>query len=346
MQVRFGILWSLAALSSIVVGVQAADPQYSKAGEIHIGGPGTFDYLNFDPATKRLYVTHGTEVVVIDTATKTIVGRIADTPGVHGIAIAPGNRGFTSNGRENRVSIVDLSTLATLSKVETGANPDAILYEPQRKEVYAFNHSGASATVIDAASGKVTATISLGGAVETGQSDAVLKRVYVNIEDQDNVDVIDTSNHTVIAHWPIAPASSGTGMAIDQTTHRLFVGGGKALVMMDAASGKVLSNVPICNGTDATWFDPGTKMVFASCSDGHITIAHEDSPTLLRPVGTIDTARGARTMTLDPATHTVYTAAQNFQPVDPNAAPPPAGGRARGPAPIPDTLHVLIYGAK
>ena len=212
--------------------------------------------------------------------------------------------------------------------------------------MYAFNHSGASATVIDAASEKVVATVPLGGAVETGQSDGSLGRVYVNVEDQDNVDVIDTSNHTVIAHWPIAPASSGTGMAIDPATHRLFVGGGKALVMMDAATGNVLSNVPICNGTDATWFDPGTKMVFVSCSDGHITMAHEDRPTQLRLVGTIDTARGARTMALDPRTHTIYTAAQDFQPVDLNAAPPPTGGRARGPAPIPDTLHVLIYGAK
>jgi DNA-binding beta-propeller fold protein YncE len=346
MRVHSSILWALAGCCAVVGGLRAADPQYSKTGEIHIGGAGAFDYLNFDPATKRLYITHGTEVVVIDTAKNTIVGRIADTPGVHGIAIAPGNRGFTSNGRENRVSIVDLDKLTTLSKVETGMNPDAILYEPQKKEVYAFNHSGASATVIDAASGKVVATVPLGGAVETGQSDASLGRVYVNVEDQDNVDVIDTSNHTVVAHWPIAPASSGTGMAIDPASHRLFVGGGKALVMMDAASGKVLSNIPICNGTDSTWFDPGTKMIFVSCSDGHITIAHEDSPSQLRAVGTIETARGAKTMALDPRTHTIYTVAQDYQAVDPNTPPPAAGGRARGPAPIPDTLHVLIYAAK
>jgi DNA-binding beta-propeller fold protein YncE len=346
MRVHSSLLWGLAACCAIVSGIRAADPQYSKSGEIHIGGAGAFDYLNFDPATRRLYVTHGTEVVVIDTAKNTIVGRIADTPGVHGIAIAPGNRGFTSNGRENRVSIVDLDKLATISKVDTGRNPDAILYEPQKKEIYAFNHSGASATVIDATSGKVVATVPLGGAVETGQSDASLGRVYVNVEDQDNVDVIDTSNHTVIAHWPIAPASAGTGMAIDPSTHRLFVGGDKALVMMDAASGKVLSNVPICNGTDSTWFDPGTKMVFASCGDGHITVAHEDSPSQLRAVGTINTARGAKTMALDPKTHTIYTAAQDYQPVAANAPAPPAGGRGRGTAPVPDTLHVLIFAAK
>jgi DNA-binding beta-propeller fold protein YncE len=345
MRIRSSAMWVVAACVTVGAGLRAADPQYGKTGDIHIGGAGAFDYLNFDPATKRLYVTHGTEVVVIDTTTKTIVGRIADTPGVHGIAIAPGNRGFTSNGRENRVSIVDLDKLVTLDKVATGTNPDAILYEPQKKEVYAFNHSAASATVIDATSGKVVATIQLGGAVETGQSDASLGRVYVNVEDQDTIDVIDTSNHTVIAHWPIAPASSGTGMAVDPATHRLFVGGGKALVMIDAASGKVLSSTPICNGTDSTWFDAGTKMVFVSCSDGHITIAHEDTPSQLRAVGTIDTARGAKTMALDPQTHTIYTAAQDYQPVDPNASVP-SGGRARGPAPVPDTLHVLIFSPK
>jgi YVTN family beta-propeller protein len=346
MRIRYGVMWVVAVFVSVGVGIWAADPQYAKAGEIHIGGAGAFDYLNFDPSTKRLYVTHGTEVVVIDTTTNTIVGRIADTPGVHGIAIAPGNRGFTSNGRENRVSIVDLDKLVTLSKVDTGTNPDAILYEPQKKEIYAFNHSAASATVIDATTGKVVATIPLGGAVETGQSDGSLGRVYVNVEDQDTVDVIDTSNHTVIAHWPIAPASSGTGMAIDQASHRLFVGGDKALVMIDASSGKVLSSTPICNGTDSTWFDAGTKMVFASCSDGHITIAREDTPSQLRAVGTIDTARGAKTMALDPTTHTIYTVAQDYQAVAPNATPNPTGGRARGPAPIPDTLHVLVYRLK
>jgi len=170
MRVHSSLLWGLTACCAVVAGLRAADPQYSKTGEIQIGGSGAFDYLNFDPATGRLYVTHGTEVVVIDTAKNSIVGRIADTPGVHGIAIAPANRGFTSNGRENMVSIVDLDKLTTLSKVETGRNPDAILYEPQKKEVYAFNHSGASATVIDATNGKVVATVQLGGAVETGQS--------------------------------------------------------------------------------------------------------------------------------------------------------------------------------
>jgi YVTN family beta-propeller protein len=340
------VLWVLAALIAVGAGVRAADAPFAKVAEIHIGGAGAFDYLTVDPSAKRLYVSHGTEVVVIDLSNNTIAGRIADTPGVHGVAVAPGGRLFTSNGRGNQVSIVDAKTLQTLSKVDTGRNPDAIMYEPGRKEVYAFNHTGSSATVIDAASGKVTATVPLEGAIETGAADPSLGKVYVNVEDKDEVMVIDTATHTVSAKWPIAPADGGTGMAIDPATHRVFVGGGKFLVMLDGQTGKVVANVPICDGTDATGYDSGTKNIFVSCSDGHITVAHMDSPAKLTLVGAITTARGARTNAVDPTTHRVYVAAQDYQPVNPNAAPPAAGGRGRGPAAVPDSLKVLVYGPK
>ena len=346
MRVRYAIVMGLAALLAIGAGLLAADAPFTKVAEIHVGGAGAFDYLTVDPAAKRLYLSHATEVVVIDLSNNTVIGRIADTPGVHGIAVAPGGRLFTSNGRGNQVSIVDSKTFATLSKVDTGRNPDAIMYEPAKKEVYAFNHTGGSATVIDAASGKVTATVPLEGAVETGAADSSLGKVYVNIEDKDEVMVIDTGTHAVTAKWPIAPAEGGTGMAIDPSTHRVFVGGDKFLVMLDGQSGKVVSNVPICDGTDATSFDPSTKNIFASCSDGHITVAHMDSPAKLTLVGTITTARGARTNAVDPTTHRVYVAAQDYQPVDPNAAPPAGGGRGRGPAAVPDSLKVLVYGPK
>src|SRR5215813_5101098 len=165
----------------------SAQGQYTKVNQIRIGGAGAFDYLTVDSAAKRLYVTHGTEIVVIDTSNDTVVGRIADTPRVHGIAIAPGGRGFTSNGGESKVGIVDLKTLATLSKVETGLNPDAMLYEPSQKEIYALNHTGRSATVIDASDGAVKATIPLSGQAETGQADPDLGRVFVNIEDKNSI---------------------------------------------------------------------------------------------------------------------------------------------------------------
>jgi hypothetical protein len=324
-----------------------AEPQYSKVGDIHIGGAGGFDYLTVDSEAKRLYVTHATEIVVIDTSSNAIVGRIADTPRVHGIAIAPGGRGFTSNGGENKVSIVELKTLSTLSKVETGLNPDAILYEPKQKEIYALNHTGKTATVIGAADGAVKATIPLGGQAETGQADPDLGRVFVNIEDKNTIDVIDIAKHQVIASWPVAPADSPTGMAIDLASHRLFVGGGKSMVMIDARSGRVIASAPICSGTDATAYDPGPHMAFSSCGDGHITAVKVSGDTLA-VVQTIETTRGARTMAIDPATHKIYTAAQMFQPVDPaaSAQTQPAAGRGRGPAPVPDSFHVLVFGIK
>lgn len=333
----------LAALFLAVAASSAvrAAEHYVKVGDIKIGGAGAFDYLTVDPDAHRLYVTHGTEVVVIDIASNAIVGRIAGTPRVHGIVIA-GGRGFTSNGGENKVGIVDLKTLKPVSKVETGANPDAMLSIPSRHEIYVFNHTGKSVTVIDSEAGTAVATIPLSGEAESGQADITLGKVFVNIEDKSAVDVIDIATRTVVATWPVAPAEEPTGMAIDPATHRVFVGGGPSLVMVDASTGKVVASLPICMGTDATWFDAGTKNVFASCGDGHIIVAHEDSPSKLSLVETIATARGARTMALDPRTHRVYTAAQDFGPADPNA-PPPAAGRRGGPPPIPDSFHVLIY---
>jgi YVTN family beta-propeller protein len=325
---------------AVALGLQAADASYVKMAEIKVGGAGAFDYLTVDAPAKRLYLSHATEVVVIDVSTNAVVGRIADTPGVHGVAVAPNGRLFTSNGRENKVSIVDAKTLATISKVATGANPDAITYASKENAIYAFNHTGGSATVIDASSGKVTATVALEGAVESGQADPGLGRVFVNVEDKDEVMVIDSASHTVTAKWPIAPAEGGTGMAIDPASHRVFVGGGKFLVMIDGQSGKVLANVPICNGTDATSFDPATKDIFVSCSDGHMTVAHMDSPAKLSVLTTIETARGARTNALDPTTHRVYLAAQDYQPVASGAA-----NNAR-PTPVPDSLKVLVFSRK
>jgi DNA-binding beta-propeller fold protein YncE len=345
---RVRVMFSAAIIAgalAAVGGALHAQAPYSKVGEIPIGGGPGWDYLTADGAGKRLYVSHTTEIVVIDTGTNAIVGRIADTPGVHGIVIVPElGRGFSTNGREDKVGIIDLKTLQTLSKVDTGKNPDAITYDPKTKEVYAWNHTGHSATAFDAATGKVTATIPLAGSAETGASDPGLGRLFVNIEDKDSIDVIDGAKHEVVDHWPVAPAEGPTGMAIDPASHRLFVGGGKFLVMIDDTTGKVVSSVPICNGTDATFYDPGVKLVFVSCSDGKVTIAHMDSPAKLTVVQTLDTAPRSRTMALDTVTHKIYLAAVKLQPPDPNAAPPAAGQRARGPAAVAESFHVLVFG--
>jgi len=316
---------------------------YHLVTEIPVGGEGGWDYLSIDEGARRLYVSHATKVVVIDIEKNVIAGEIADTPGVHGVALAPElKRGFTSNGRENKSSIVDLATLKTLTKVDTGANPDAMLFEPGRQEVYMFNGRGQSATVFAAGSGQVLATIPLGGKPEFAVADSTAGRVYVNIEDKNEVVAIDTATHAIVAHWPIAPGEEASGLAIDVARHRLFLGcgGTNLMVMMDSATGKVVASVPIGQGVDATAFDPGTQLAFSSNGEGTVTIAREETPDKLTVVQTLATERSARTMTLDPKTHRIYLASAKFEP-QPEVA---AGAPRQRPKMIPGSMKILVYG--
>jgi len=330
---------ALAVVGLFSARTRAAEGPYQLVKDIQIGGEGGWDYLNVDSEAKRLYVSHATKVVVIDTASNEVVGEIADTPGVHGAVAAPSlGRVFTSNGRGNTASIVDARTLKTIGTVETPANPDFIMFEPKQKEVYTFNGGGKSATVIDAASGKVVATIPLGGKPEAGVSDGA-GRVFVNVENLNTIAVIDVATHAVVATWPIAPGEDAAGLAIDTKNHRLFIGAHNSLMlMMDSTTGKVTAQVPIGAGVDATWFDPGTAYAFSSCGDGTITIAHEDSPDKLVVVQALKTERGARTMALDSSTHRIYVAAARYEP-PPDGAPPNAR-----PQIVPNSMHLLVYG--
>jgi DNA-binding beta-propeller fold protein YncE len=314
----------------------AAEP-YRLLKEIPVGGDGGWDYLSMDSAAHRLYVSHATKVVVIDTETDKVVGEIADTPGVHGIAIASAlHRGVTTNGREDKAGLVDLATLKTLSKLDTGKNPDGMIYEPAWKEAYLFNGRGESATVIDVEGGRVVATVPLTGKPEFAASDPQAGRVYVNLEDKNAVAVIDAKKHALVETWPIAPGEEASGMAMDRASHRLFLGcGNKRMVMMDSSSGKVVATVPIGDGVDANAFDPETKLAFASCGDGTVTIAREESPEKLAVVQTLKTERGARTMTLDPATHRIYLASAQFEA--------PAAGSRRGQM-VPGSFKILVFG--
>src|SRR5437660_1425835 len=263
---RHAVAVLLAALAIASGTLRAQEGPYRFARTIAIGGEGGWDYLAVDPQAHRLYVSHATKVVVVDTETNKVVGEIADTPGVHGIALAPElGRGFSSNGSENKVSIVDLKTLKTIQKVATGENPDAILYEPARKEVYAFNGRGKSATVIDAQKGTVIATIPLEGKPEFAQADSKAGKVFVNLEDLNSIKVIDIAKHAVTATWPIAPGESASGMAIDLDNHRLFIGcDNKLMLMIDNTNGAVVYSVPIGEGVDANAFDPAARLAFAS----------------------------------------------------------------------------------
>jgi len=333
----------LPVLFSLTVAVGRADGPYHFIKEIPVGGEGGWDYLSVDSAAHRLYVSHGTEVVVIDLATDQVVGAITNTPGVHGVAVAHDlGLGVTSNGRENKAGIVDLKTLQTLSKVDTAQGPDGMLYEPAQKEAYLFCGRAQAATVVDVKGQRVVATIPLGGRPEFAQADPAAGRVYDNLENKSEVAVIDIKTHTVVTNWPIAPGEEGSGMAIDLKHHRLFIGcgGSKSMVMMDTEDGKVLASVPIGEGVDANAFDPETQLAFASCGDGTTTIAKEEGPDKLTVVQTLTTERGARTMALDPATHKIYLATAKFGP-----APEPANGeRRRRPPMIPGTFKILVYG--
>ena len=306
-------LAALAALGITAMGTictPAADTQYHALKEIPVGGAGSFDYLTADASARRLYVSHGTKVVVIDLEKDSIAGEVSDTPGIHGIAIAPElKRGYTSNGREGKASIFDLETLKTISKVDTGANPDAILYEPSQQEVYTFNGRDNNATVFGAKTGTVVATIPLSGKPEFATAEPAAGRVYCNLENKNEIAVIDIKAHKVIATWPIAPGEEASGMAIDVEHHRLFIGcHNKLMEMIDAASGKVIAGVAIGDEVDANAFDPGAQLAFSSNGDGTVTIAHEDSPEKLTVVQTLKTQQGARTMALDTKTHKIYLA--------------------------------------
>lgn len=307
--------------------------------EIPIGGDGGFDYLSTDPAAHRLFVSHGTKMVVVDTARDKIEGEIMDVVGVHGIAVAHDiGRGFVTDGGENAIAIVDLSTLKVLQKVKTGMDPDTVAYDPVHHNVYAFAKAGSLATVFDGRNGEIAESFPLGGTPQATVVDAERSRIYVNLQDKNSIAVIDTANRKIIANWSIEPGENQSGLAIDTENQRLFVGcRNKLMVMVDASNGKVLAQVPVGPGVDASAFDPGTKFAFSSSGgDSTVTIAREDAPATLTKVQTLTTKPGARTMAVDPSTHRIYLAVPDFEPVAP--------GQPGRPKAIPGTFRVLVYG--
>jgi DNA-binding beta-propeller fold protein YncE len=312
--------------------LQAADPNYHVVKEIQIGGEGGWDYVIADPEAHRLYVSHATRIVVADTDTGKIVGEIPDTPGVHGFAIARDlGRGFTSNGRANSSTIVDLKTLKPLGSVPTGANPDSIRYLQDRKEVWTFNHTGGSITAFEPMTGKVIATIEIGGVLEEAVEDPAANRVYVNVEDKGALAVVDTITHTLVATWPTSGCEGPTGLAFDDKHHLLLSACDGRMAVIDSKSGNAVTSFPIAGRVDGNGFDPATGLAFASSGTGVLTIAHEDAPNKFTVVQTVKTQPSGRTMWLDPATHRVYVPVATTTP-SPN-------GRQQV---TPNTMKVLV----
>jgi DNA-binding beta-propeller fold protein YncE len=335
--------WLLSAISVSLaaVALAAAAPGYHVIKTYKIGGEGFWDYLTADASARRLYISRGTHVIVLDLDSGKNVGEIADTPGVHGIALAPElGRGFTSNGREGTVSIFDIKNLGLISKVKVGDNPDAILYDPASKRVFTFNGRSHDSSAIDAASGKVLGTIPLDGKPEFAASDAK-GEIFVNIEDKSELVAIDPNKLDVKAKWPLAPCTEPSGLSIDRKHRRLFVGcDNKMMAVVDADSGKVLATPAIGEGVDATAFDDETNLAFASCGEGVLTVVKEDSPEKFSVAENVKTQQGARTMALDSKTHNAFVVTAEF-------GPPPAP-TADNPHPrrsvVPDSFVVLELG--
>jgi DNA-binding beta-propeller fold protein YncE len=329
----------VTVLLAVHPATRAAEGPYQFIKEIPVGGEGGWDYAAVDVTNRRLYVSHASKVIVIDTDKDAVVGEVGPTPGVHGIAFAPElGLGFITCGSESKAAIFDLKTLQITSKVDAGGMPDAVLYEPVRQEVYTFNHRTNDSTVFEAKTGKIVATIKLSGVPEFAQVDPKSGRIYNNIEDKDEVAVIDTKTHTVVATWPIAPAEGATGMAFDVAHHRLFLGA-NVLAMMDSTNGKILATVPVGPGVDAAAYDPALNYAFASAGgDGTVTVAQPKSASELAVVQVLKTRNGSRTMTLDPKTHKLYLASADYE-----AAAAVQGKPAR-PRMVAGSFKVLVYG--
>jgi DNA-binding beta-propeller fold protein YncE len=315
----------MVAAACAVAGAQA--PGYAVTKQIPLPGDGGWDYLEFDNVGHRLFITHGTHVIVVDPKTGALLGDIPGTPHVHGVALAPDlGRGFISSAGDTLIHIFDLKTLKPLGTVKADSDDDAMLYDPKTHYAVSMNGDAGSATVIDGATGRVVGTVSLPGKPEFAVSDG-RGTIFANLEDKSLLVAIDLATLKVVRQWPLAPCESPSGLAIDAQHHRLFSGcHNKLMAISDADAGKVIATVPIGARVDANRFDPGTGTAFSSNGDGTLTVVHEDGPDKFTEVGTVQTVVGARTMALDPDTHTIYLVTAKFAPVVGNERPKPLPG--------------------
>jgi YVTN family beta-propeller protein len=310
MKRTFAGLLMLAAL----VGTKAAaapETGYHIIKKVPLPGTGGWDYVFVDAPGRRVYVSHATQVEVLNADTFEPVGTIPNTPGVHGIAVAPEfGRGFITAGKSDSVVIFDLKSLKPLSQVKVGKKPDAILYDPATKHVYAMNGDSDSASVINAADGKLVGTVALGGNPEFAVSDGK-GNIYINLEEKAETVHIDANALKVLHSWPLTPGKTATALAFDGETRRLFAGcrGGQLMVVLDADTGKVVNTAPIGERVDAAAFDPANKLVFMSNGGGTISVYHEDASDKYSLFETITTSPGSKTMGLDPKTHNLFVPA-------------------------------------
>jgi DNA-binding beta-propeller fold protein YncE len=327
----------------LVLEAQQTKSGYSLIKKVPIGGNGSWDYMMMDSDARRLYISHENQVVVFDPDSQKVVANIANTDGVHGIALVKElNKGFISDGRANQVTIFDLKTLKEIGTVKsTGENPDCIIYDPASKRIFTFNGRSGTATAIDAQTGTVAGTVDLGGGKPEFSAVDGKGNLWVNVEDKSSVVWVDTQNLKAKAHWPLGDCQEPASMALDREDRRLFVGcRNKLLALVDADSGHVLQTAPVGAGVDANAYDPASHLVFSSARDGTLSIFHVDSPDHITPVDVVKTSSGAGTLALDRKTGNIYLVTADLKP-----APPPTAAQPRPrPVIVPDTFRVLVVG--
>ena len=332
-------LFLMAGLVLLACSVALNAQQYAISGRIPIEGDSGWDYLFADSVNGQLYVSHGTEVDVVDLASEKPAGKITGMKRIHGIAVANDlNRGYISDGGDDDVIIFDLKSHEVLQKVPAGKNPDGILYDPYSKRVFAFNGRSNDVTAIDAASGKGAGTIALDGKPEFPASDGK-GNLYVNIEDKSEIVQIDPQTLKVKKTWSISPCEEPSGLAIDLEARRLFsVCSNNKMAVVNADSGQVITTVAIGNGPDAAAYDPGRKLIFSSNGEGNLTVVRQDGPDKYTVIATVSTERSARTMALDAKTHKIYLSAAQLGAA-PEATPDNPHPR---PKMVPGSFHVLV----
>jgi DNA-binding beta-propeller fold protein YncE len=334
---------SLALTSGVVLAQTApATAPYRLLHTIAVGGEGGWDYLNVDPAGERLYLSHGSQVEVVDLKTRKVIGTIPNTPGVHGVDVVPSaNRGYITCGRNNTCVVFDLTTLKPIgAPIATGPKPDALLYDAFSKRVFLFSNDGGKSTVLNAATGAVEGTAELAGDIEAPATDGK-GHIFANVEDKSEVVEFDAKTLAVRLRHKLAPGEEPTGLGYDPKTNRLFSAcHNEKLVVTDSKTGKQIAVLPIGAGVDGAVFDPSTNNVVTSNGSGTFTVIHQDSPTKYTVVANMPTAKGARTIAIDPKSHHIFTCTADYGPTPAATTENP---RPR-PSIVPGTFRVLEFG--
>lgn len=345
-------LWLSALLPFAMatnVSAQTVSNPPAKVHKIAVGGDGGWDYLTADADAMRLYVSRGDRIVVVDTQSEKVVGAVTNTPGVHGVALAPElGRGFTSNGGDDTVTVFDLKTLKPTGNVKVGGRPDAIMFDPESNRVFTYNHGSKDATAVDPSAMSVAGTVALDGVPEAAVSDGK-GHIFVNIMDKNEVVEFDARSLRVLNRWPMEGGTCPTGLAIDREHRRLFsvCSGSQTMFVLNADNGKILAKLPIGRGSDGCVFDPAKGLAFSSNGgDGTLTIVREETPDRFTVAATVPTQQGARTMTIDPKSHRVYLSAATYAAApeakaENKTAPAKKGGGRRRNI-VPDSFVVVV----